>query len=348
MSSLKLNVWTSLLGANLGLMTMTCFPGIAEDLKDIKVNQPSTDIVSIKLISESDTVSTKAINLFLPIEQQRYFTNSPATTYQLVQKELDLESFCQDYPYNSQCGESNPANPNKPGVNIDPLSPIPVPVPPPNINNSQKKSGWGFVPEISTLGLGGHVVRKIVPQINTRVGVNAFGVGFDITDTELDYEGDLNLFNVSTIIDIHPAKNSGFRFSGGLIIGDNNIEGTADISEQVAEEIAEVEFDIDDLATADVDVDINNNVAPYLGIGGGNVVGEGKGLGFWWNLGVVFSGSPDIEVTANISDDIPQEFRDEAQGAADQVIEEEEEDIEDDLDFIDVYPVLSLGISYQF
>ena len=227
-----------------------------------------------------------------------------------------------------------------------------------DLDNRQPKSGWAIVPEVSTLGLGGHIVRKITPNFNARVGANAFGLGIDINETEFDYEGDLNLFNVSTLIDIHPFKNSGFRLTAGAIFSDNNIEGTADVSDPVADELGEVEvggatidirdLGIDELATIDADIDINNSVAPYVGIGGGNAVGAEKGLGFWWNLGVVFGGSPEAEVSSNISNDVPEALRAEVEAAADRVLEDEEEDLEDELDFINVYPVVSLGLSYQF
>ena len=237
-----------------------------------------------------------------------------------------------------------------------------MPVPPPanssQDSNTRQKSGWAIAPEASTLGFGGHIVRKIAPNFNARVGVNAFGLGINIEETDLDFEGDLNLFNVSSIIDVHPFKRSGFRISGGLIFGDNNFDGTADISEEVADELGEVEVEgqlinvsdlnINELATLDADIDVNNSVAPYIGIGGGNAVGEGKGLGFWWNLGVVFGGSPEVELDSNVSEETPEAIREEVEEAADNILEEEEEKLEDELDFINIYPVLSLGLSYQF
>ena len=277
-----------------------------------------------------------------------------STAWELAQRELDLEKFCQDYPLNSRCSGVTPSA--EPGT--EERSPTKIPVPQVDRDEPQTKSGWAIVPEVSTLGLGGQIVRKVTPNINARVGANAFGLGIDINETEFDYEGDLNLFNVSTLLDLHPFKNSGFRLSAGAIFSDNNIEGTADVSERVADELGEVEIggetidirdlNIENLATIDADIDINNSVAPYLGIGGGNAVGAGKGLGFWWNLGVVFGGSPEAEVSSNISNDVPEALREEVEAAADLALEDEEEDLEEELDVVNIYPVLSLGLSYQF
>lgn len=255
--------------------------------------------------------------------------------------------------------------------NPEERSPIPVPAPPPppretpdnietpnSIEGGRTKTGWAIVPEVSSLGFGGNLVTRITPNFNARLGINAFGVGLDVEETEFDYEGDLNLFNVSTLIDVHPFRNSGLRISGGLIFNNNNVEGTADISEQVAEELGTVEVSgqlvdaselgVEELATVDADIDLTNTVAPYLGIGGGNPVAASKGWGFWWNLGIAFSGSPEADVSSNVADDVPEPIRTEVEAAADRVLEDEERDLEDELDLIRIYPVLSLGFSYQF
>ena len=58
----------------------------------------------------------------------------------------------------------------------------------------------------------------------------------------------------------------------------------------------------------------------------------------------MFGGSPNVDVSPNINDGVPDSVVTEINQAA----EQEEEDLEDELDFISIYPVLSLGISYQF
>ena len=352
MSSLKTNIRLSLLWSSLSLIiSFAAQPAAAESINNYQTNIDRDRVT----LSQSKVISTQAQDLLLP-SSNSIFSNITLPTYQLVQRELNLEKFCQNYPYNSQCSGVTPSN--------EPGSPIPVPEIPPAPTESQdvvsqQKTGWAIVPEASSLGLGGYVVRKITPNFNARVGVNAFKLGIDIEETNFDYEGDLNLFNVSSLIDVHPFRSSGFRISGGLIVGNNNIEGTADVSEQVADGLGEVEVDgqiidirelnIDnELATIDTDIDINNNVASYFGIGGGNAVGEDKGLGFWWNLGVVFGGSPEAEVTSNISNDIPESLREEVETETNKVLEDEEQDLEAELEFLKIYPVLSLGLSYQF
>ncbi len=367
MSKLRLNKCSLvLLGLSWSIMAIAAKPAMSQE----KVNNTSPKSnLKIASISASDRISTKAIDLLSPQELPAYFTNIESRTYKLGQ--LDLEQFCRDFPYNSQCSGTTP------GTQTEPSSisvPVPPPAPPEENSPSRRdgqKSGWAIVPEISTLGVGGHLVKKIVPRINARVGVNGFSLGLDGIDTDIDYEADLNLFNVSTIIDIHPLKSSGFRLSGGLIIGNNNFDGSADVSELVIEglededdlneEIIDTLEGIEGLADVNADVEIASGVSPYLGIGGGNAVGEGKGFGFWWNVGVVFSGSPEIDLDTNLaSEQIRAEFEgtefedevdrivNETEDSLEEVVDGEEDDIQDELNFIDIYPVISLGISYQF
>ncbi len=353
MSHLKINMRLSWLWSCLGLISFAAQPAAAELIEH---HQAHAERVAL---APFEAVSTQAKDLLLPS------ANSPLAditlpTYQLVQRELDLAKFCQNYPYNAKCTEVTPSN----EPSSQERAPIPVLVPPPASPTptqdavSQQKSGWAIVPEASSLGFGGSIVRQITPNFNARAGVNAFALGINIEETDFDYEGDLNLFNVSSLIDLHPTQSSGFRISGGLIFGNNNIEGTADVSEQVADGLGEVEVDgqtidvrqlnIDGLATIDTDIEISNGVSPYLGIGGGNAVREGKAIGFWWNLGVVFAGSPEAEVTSNISAELPESLREEVEAETNRVLQDEEQDLEDALDFLKVYPVLSLGLSYQF
>ena len=351
MNSFNLKIGLKVLGLGCGMFHLATATATAESFtaRQFQNNEPNA-------------ISTQAQDLGF-FSSTEFLVERTVDDYRLVQS--DLKQFCQDYPDNSRCsGQSDSIE----------RSPIPVPVPPPAPpegseqpeveaetqaeESSGQKSGWAIVPEVSTLGLGGNVVKQLTPNFNARVGINAFKLSINVEETEFDYEGDLNLFNVSTLVDFYPVKSSGFRISGGLVFNDNNIQGSADVSEQVTEELGEVEIDgiavdaselnLDGLISFDNDIDLSKSVAPYLGIGGGNAVGAGRGLGFWWNLGVVFSGAPEVEIESNISNAVPATIREEVEAAANRVLEDEEQDLEDELDFLKVLPVLSLGVSYQF
>lgn len=305
-------------------LTFGCLGTINCTTEPVSAQEIEIDNIKVNIESFSNSFSTNAMDLL--------------ADDRLAQGTRDLEKFCTNYPYNSQCRDRQPS--------IDPTEAKPKPTTKESSRpqSTAPKSGWAIVPEVSTLGLGGSVVKKIIPQLNARIGVNGFGVNFDIEDTDLTYEGDLSLLNVSSIIDFHPIKKSGFRFSAGLVFNNNEVQGTANISDEGVVELGGEDFDVANLASVDADVEITNSFAPYLGIGWGNAVGQNKGLGFWLNAGIMLGGSPDITVTPNIVEGVPADIRQDIEEAA----EEEEQEIEDDLNFINVYPVVSLGLSYQF
>lgn len=342
MGNLTLGICKNLLAINLGLAAFFTAPAWSETTESKQNNNTNNSVAVI------NTASTQAKDLFSLQQYPINSSNNQVTNYQIAQNELDRAEFCREYPFNSLCTNTSPNDSQT----------IPVPAPPPapprdsgteveNSNersneNSKQKSGFAIVPEVSTLGLGGHLVRKITPRLNGRVGFNTIGFDFDIDDTDADFEGDLSLSNVSTIIDLHPFKNSGFKLSGGLIFSSNTVEGTANTDQTI--EIGNQIFNASELGSVDADIDITNNVSPYFGLGWGNAVGVNKGLGFWFNAGVLFGGSPDVDVTPNIAAGVPAALVAEINAAA----EEEEAELEDEIGFLDFYPVVSLGLSYQF
>jgi hypothetical protein len=206
-----------------------------------------------------------------------------------------------------------------------------------------KGIGLAITPEVSTLGVGASITKSITPNFNARVGINGLGVGADITETDVTYKADLNLSNISTVIDYHPFQNSGFRLTGGLVFQDNNIKGQGTPTNNSIT-IGNDTYTSNDLQSVDAKVSFPNSVAPYVGIGWGNAVKPGRRWGFSFNLGVMFTGSPEIDITPTYGPSITPAVQNEI----DTSIQQEVRDLEDDLEWLNIYPVLSLGISYQF
>jgi hypothetical protein len=251
---------------------------------------------------------------------------------ELTRKPVELEQFCQTLPNNSHCVQSSPAETSN-YLTRESTAKI-----------HPQKSGWSITPEVGTLGLGASVTKSLTSNLNARVGLNAAVIGlggYQKRKEEVSYDATLNLFNVSTLVDYHPFKNSGFRVTSGLVFNNNNIEGKANIKDGVTFEYDGNRYTNKDIAAIKGKVSFPNNIAPYLGIGWGNAVKPGKRWGFSANLGVVFAGSPQVDLDANIvnnnlSDQINRDLR------------VEEKELEDDLKGFTLYPVLSLGVSYHF
>jgi hypothetical protein len=255
---------------------------------------------------------------------------------------LDLDVFCKSYPLNSRCtGRSTPSKPqrgeSKPTQESKPTEEAhQTPV---------KSSGWAITPEISTLGVGATVTKSITPNFNAKVGINGLGVSRDISISDVDYKAKINLFNVSTLVDYLPWQKSGFHVTGGLVFQDNNLEGTGKANNGGKININGQDYDTTtQLESVKAKLSFANSVAPYIGLGWGNAVKPGKHWGFSTNLGVMFSGSPKIDLTPVFALGANQTVKDEINNN----IAAEKKKQEDDLNWLNIYPVFSVGISYQF
>lgn len=92
------------------------------------------------------------------------------------------------------------------------------------------------------------------------------------------------------------------------------------------------------------------NVAPYLGMGYGNPVNATGGWSFFADVGLFFTGKPNIEVTianncaASADATACDVLRQELQKQSDKTIQE----VRDDLNKIKILPNLAIGMSYSF
>ena len=75
-------------------------------------------------------------------------------------------------------------------------------------------------------------------------------------------------------------------------------------------------------------------------MGWGNALGEDKRWGFVFDLGVVFQGSPDADLTATGPLASDPTFLAE--------LAKEEQQLQDEVDDYEYYPVVSIGVTYKF
>jgi hypothetical protein len=192
-----------------------------------------------------------------------------------------------------------------------------------------------------TLGVGGGVGIGVTDSIRLRAGYTALNISRDISDTDIDYSGDLKLGGGEALVDWHPF-NSGFRVTGGLSFSRNKITADAEPSggtytnndrTYTAAEIGSLDGSIKFKSTA-----------PYLGVGWGDVVGKDGRFSFIADIGILFQGSPDTKLNVNCGSAVsPTEC---AQIQSD--VDAEERDLKDKADDYKYWPVLSLGVAYRF
>ena len=141
---------------------------------------------------------------------------------------------------------------------------------------------WGLGARIGTTGLGADFGWDIAPTLGGRLGVSAGSWSTDADTDDFNYDAKLKLGNVNAFLDWSPL--GPFRISAGVIANNNKVDvnGTSNVNSAF---------------TVSGNVKPEHSVAPYLGIGYGNV--WTRGVNFYFDLGVMFQGSPNATLTAN-------------------------------------------------
>lgn len=191
-----------------------------------------------------------------------------------------------------------------------------------------------------TLGVGVEAGLKMSDYLALRGGVNYLRFDFDTTIHKIDYNFEPTFFNADLLLDFHPFANP-FRITGGLYINNNEVDVDGVYRQDLLpQDYRQYGYLIDQ---AHVKGTVSyNSLAPYLGIGWSSNQ-HGPGWGFNVDLGVVFQGSPEV---SDLYLDDPWGL-----GQRDEVktwLVGERQEIVDELDKYEYYPVASLTIKYSF
>ncbi len=201
-------------------------------------------------------------------------------------------------------------------------------------------------PKLSTLGLGVEYKHPITENIAVSAGL--YGANYSRNDTtnKVKYDAKLKLRHFSLLGNYYPWDN-GFHFAGGLVFNGTKVEADAEATQTAGLAGKKFTFNGRDYTVgADIGSSVSakadfRKVAPYLGIGWDNGNKSGAGFSVAASAGVMFSGKP--KLTYNYD----------CKNAAlcsqlEQDIQKEKDDLQKDLNKLKIYPVLSLGIMYNF
>jgi len=175
-----------------------------------------------------------------------------------------------------------------------------------------------------TTGLGADLGWGVMPTLGARVGLSGMKFNTEVDSNDVRYDAKAKIGNLSALLDWSPL--GPFRISAGLVATSNKLDVTGQ----------------EQFGTLTGTVKPGRSVAPYLGIGYGNV--WTKGVNFYFDLGIMFQGSPkaDLSLTCGASVSVPDCTQAQNEVAA------EERRLEDELKNFKYYPVLNLGITIGF
>ena len=205
--------------------------------------------------------------------------------------------------------------------------------------NARNFAGIGITARIGTLGAGVEVAKSLTPQFNGRLGLNFGNIGFNRTDSGINYDSQLNFSSVQLFGDYYPFSSSSFRVTGGLVAQNNRFSVNSKPSGNGTYTIDGTQYSASTVGSLSGEYKYGNSIAPYLGIGIGKSTNEG--FSFNADLGVMFTGSP--KVTLNASNPA---FNNNPTTRTQ--LDNQVRQTENDLRGFNVYPVLSVGLSYGF
>ena len=194
-----------------------------------------------------------------------------------------------------------------------------------------------------TTGLGGTLTVPLYGNyLNLRGTIHRYSVDEDLEEDGVDYDATLDLENYGLLLDWHPFA-GGIRLTAGIVSSRNDITGTAVPTEPT--EIGDVTFSPADIGTLHLKAKYSNSMSGYVGLGWGNAVCPEDRFTFSFDIGVIVTSPLEVELTA-----------DSPIGSSNPVIQAqllkelrtEEENLEKDLEDVEAWPVISLGVGYRF
>lgn len=198
---------------------------------------------------------------------------------------------------------------------------------------SSMASAVGVGTKASTLGAGVEMGVSLSKRFALRGALNKFSKGNSQNISGIDYTADLDLNSVAAFLDFHPFKGT-FHLTAGYVNSTSQLKGTATPTGTFTVGNTPVDSSINPV-TLTTTVDLGSG--PYFGLGWGNVPAEG--FGFTFEVGAVQQGAPDVTLTKS-GDNMNQ--------ISQQDLAQEEQNMQNDLNAYELYPVVALGVSYGF
>lgn len=179
-----------------------------------------------------------------------------------------------------------------------------------------------------TTGVGADYGFDIAPTLGGRIGLSAMNFDVDVDTSDVRYDGKAKVLTGSLLLDWSPL--GPFRITGGFMPNNNKIDLSGAPS-------AGGSFPPGSSLTGQVKPD--KSFAPYLGVGYGNV--WTKGVNFYFDLGVMFQGSPQVSLSVNCGPSTGTAACTSAQNE----VEAERQRVQDKVDKYKYYPVANIGLT---
>ena len=176
-----------------------------------------------------------------------------------------------------------------------------------------------------TTGVGVDLGGDVIPTLGWRLGLSGMNVNTHVDTNDVRYDAKAKVLTGSLLLDWSPL--GPFRISGGFMPNRNKIDLTGQPSSGSS---------LPPGSSLTGEVKPERSFAPYLGVGYGNV--WTRGVNFYFDLGVMFQGSPQVSLSCQSAN--PADC-----AAAQGRLEEERQRVQDKVDRYKYYPVANIGLT---
>jgi len=223
-----------------------------------------------------------------------------------------------------------------------PAPSTPAPAATTALSNDDAFKNLGLSLKAGTAGLGFDVLYAFDPHFDVRAGFSSLNFSHTINKSNLTEHGNLQVHDLDLLADYRPWA-AGFRITAGLNNLDVKFKGHAEKTAAGQITLNGVHYSATELGSADLDVKWNG-AKPYLGIGyDGFNARQSAGFYFTSDFGVIFSGSPHVNLTTTCIASNPTICNN-----IDQDTKAQEDSLKKDLHSVKWLPILQLGLGYRF
>lgn len=190
---------------------------------------------------------------------------------------------------------------------------------------------FSLTAEAGTLGLGGSLSWRFSDHLGIRAGGNYFSYDHSDDVEGITYKANLKLQSFPIGLDLYTSKSSSFHVTVGALINQNKLTGkvppgtTVDVNgtPYVTDLALEVKW---------------QDLSPYVSVGGNIYFDSGKHVALGLELGVAYTGSPDITLTRTGAPN----------PALDADLEAERLQVEQKAKDFKFYPIIKVGVTVSF
>jgi len=205
-------------------------------------------------------------------------------------------------------------------------------------NNESSIPRFAIGAEIGTAGYGPVITFTANKYFTANLGYTFLSYDHDVSDKDVDYTGTLKLSNLQAILNWHPMAGT-FHISAGAVLTNNKVDLIGQPKANSTYEIGGTIYTGAQIGRLTGNVELSKGAAPYLGLGWSKSP-SASGLGFFFNLGVIFTDSPHAQLSASGPIASNATFQSN--------LRKEEASVNDELNDFKYYPVVQLGLMYRF